>query len=304
MTETTKTIFEKYEIRKSKQQKTEFIEYVKSLADMAGYEVKTEKGMLGARNIVIGDPESAKVIYTAHYDTCATLPFPNLITPKNIGLYLLYQIAIVLAVFAIVFIITFLSSFIVPAPFLTLVYELSVLVLLGFFVFGPANKHTANDNTSGVTVVIDTMLSMPENAKKDAAFVLFDLEEMGLFCSCGYNSKPKTMMKNKLLINFDCVSDGNDILLIVKKKASDYIPAITEAFKGNETICTQVVSKNVFYPSDQSSFPMGVGIGAFKRTKRLKILYLDRIHTKHDTIYNEENIRFLVNSAIKLTEIL
>ena len=304
MTETTKTIFEKYEIRKSKQQKTEFIEYVKSLADMAGYEVKTEKGMLGARNIVIGDPESAKVIYTAHYDTCATLPFTNLITPKNIGLYLLYQIAIVLAVFAIVFIITFLSSFIVPAPFLTLVYELSVLVLLGFFVFGPANKHTANDNTSGVTVVIDTMLSMPENAKKDAAFVLFDLEEMGLFGSCGYNSKHKTMMKNKLLINFDCVSDGNDILLIVKKKASDYIPAITEAFKGNETICTQVVSKNVFYPSDQSSFPMGVGIGAFKRTKRLKILYLDRIHTKHDTIYNEENIRFLVNSAIKLTEIL
>ena len=304
MTETTKTIFEKYEIRKSKQQKTEFIEYVKSLADMAGYEVKTEKGMLGARNIVIGDPESAKVIYTAHYDTCATLPFPNLITPKNIGLYLLYQIAIVLAVFAIVFIITFLSSFIVPAPFLTLVYELSVFVLLGFFVFGPANKHTANDNTSGVTVVIDTMLSMPENAKKDAAFVLFDLEEMGLFGSCGYNSKHKTMMKNKLLINFDCVSDGNDILLIVKKKASDYIPAITEAFKGNETICTQVVSKNVFYPSDQSSFPMGVGIGAFKRTKRLKILYLDRIHTKHDTIYNEENISFLVNSAIKLTEIL
>ena len=304
MTETTKTIFEKYEIRKSKQQKTEFIEYVKSLADMAGYEVKTEKGMLGARNIVIGDPESAKVIYTAHYDTCATLPFPNLITPKNIGLYLLYQIAIVLAVFAIVFIITFLSSFIVPAPFLTLVYELSVLVFLGFFVFGPANKHTANDNTSGVTVVIDTMLSMPENAKKDAAFVLFDLEEMGLFGSCGYNSKHKTMMKNKLLINFDCVSDGNDILLIVKKKASDYIPAITEAFKGNETICTQVVSKNVFYPSDQSSFPMGVGIGAFKRTKRLKILYLDRIHTKHDTIYDEENIRFLVNSAIKLTEIL
>ena len=304
MTETTKTIFEKYEIRKSKQQKTEFIEYVKSLADMAGYEVKTEKGMLGARNIVIGDPESAKVIYTAHYDTCATLPFPNLITPKNIGLYLLYQIAIVLAVFAIVFIITFLSSFIVPAPFLTLVYELSVLVLLGFFVFGPANKHTANDNTSGVTVVIDTMLSMPENAKKDAAFVLFDLEEMGLFGSCGYNSKHKTMMKNKLLINFDCVSDANNILLIVKKKASDYIPAITEAFKGNETICTQVVSKNVFYPSDQSSFPMGVGIGAFKRTKRLKILYLDRIHTKHDTIYNEENISFLVNSAIKLSEIL
>jgi hypothetical protein len=47
-----------------------------------------EKASFGGRNIVIGNPDTAKVLYTAHYDTCARLPFPNFITPKNIFIYL------------------------------------------------------------------------------------------------------------------------------------------------------------------------------------------------------------------------
>ena len=73
MTETTQTIFEKYQIRKNTKQKTAFIDYLKHLANEWGYSSRVEKGMLGARNIVIGDPAKAKVIYTAqrhvgHFD--------------------------------------------------------------------------------------------------------------------------------------------------------------------------------------------------------------------------------------------
>ena len=62
MTETTKTIFERYQIRKTKRQKTDFIEYVRSLAVEKGYSCRVEKGSFGARNIVVGDPDSAKVV--------------------------------------------------------------------------------------------------------------------------------------------------------------------------------------------------------------------------------------------------
>ena len=82
MTPTTQTIFEKYEVRKSRKQKTAFMDYVQSTAAEMDYESHTEKGYFGARNIVIGNPDKAKVIYTAHYDTCAVMPFPNFITPK------------------------------------------------------------------------------------------------------------------------------------------------------------------------------------------------------------------------------
>ena len=74
MTETTREIFEKYEVRKTKRQKKKFRKYIKALASEQGYMVKEEKGYLGARNVIIGDPDRAKVIYTAHYDTCPKLP--------------------------------------------------------------------------------------------------------------------------------------------------------------------------------------------------------------------------------------
>ena len=72
------TIFEKHQVRKTKKQKTEFINYVENFARENGYQVTTEKGSYGSRNIVVGNPESAKVIFGAHYDTCPLLPFPLL----------------------------------------------------------------------------------------------------------------------------------------------------------------------------------------------------------------------------------
>ena len=88
MTETSKTVFEKYEVRKSKKQKAAFREFVKSVAAEKGYKFSIHKGSMGSQNVVIGDITRAKVIYTAHYDTCPVLPFPNFITPKNFGIYL------------------------------------------------------------------------------------------------------------------------------------------------------------------------------------------------------------------------
>ena len=67
MTQTTKEIFEKYQVRKSKKQRSAFIEYVKGVASNLGYEVKIEKGSFGSRNIVVGDVDKAKVLYTAHF---------------------------------------------------------------------------------------------------------------------------------------------------------------------------------------------------------------------------------------------
>ena len=41
---------------------------------------------------VLGDPETAKVVFSAHYDTCARLPFPNFIAPKNLLVTLGYTL--------------------------------------------------------------------------------------------------------------------------------------------------------------------------------------------------------------------
>jgi hypothetical protein len=313
MTETTKEIFEKYQVRKTKKQKTAFIEYVKQIAERYGYEFKVEKGTFGARNIVIGDPDTAKVLYTAHYDTCARLPFPNFITPKNFLIYLLYQLLIVgvliFAAFAMGFLGGMIFSFlpinedvffeIILPVFPLVVYAALFYLLLG----GPANKNTANDNTSGVTTVLSIVEELPQENKGNVAFVLFDLEETGLFGSSSFASKHKAIRENTLVINFDCVSDGETMLFALKKTTRKYAELLGEAFVSTDDV-TVDITKNAFYPSDNASFKGGIGVAALKRSKLGGVLYMDRIHTNKDVIYREENISFLTDGAIKLTKML
>ena len=306
MTETTRTVFDKHQIRKSRKQKTAFIDYVQATAASLGYDSRTEKGYLGARNVVVGNPDTAKVIYTAHYDTCAVMPFPNFITPKCIWLFLLYQILVGVLLVAI-------PSALVAGIFFglaacgieanaLLLYDLWLILILAMcwlIVAGPANRHTANDNTSGVTTLLDIMTALPEELRGEVAFVFFDLEEMGLFGSAGFASKHKKVTKNTLVVNFDCVSDGKTVLFVLRKGAVRYAEAIRTAFPSAYTFTVEVVSKGAIYPSDQANFARGVGVAALKKTKG-GLLYMDRIHTERDTVYMEENIAYLTDGAVRL----
>ena len=82
MTSCADILFERFPVRKGKKQRAAFRTWAAALARENGYSAHEEKGSLGAVNLVIGNPETAKVVFTAHYDTCAVLPFPNFITPK------------------------------------------------------------------------------------------------------------------------------------------------------------------------------------------------------------------------------
>ena len=311
MTVTTKEIFEKHEIRKTKKQKKAFRKYLMSTAGSYGYATSSEKVGKHARNIIVGDPERAKVVYTAHYDTCAFLPFPNFITPLSIPIYLIYQLVLSITLY----IIPFLFMFALPDNVLAMTesYGLylacmllgyALLILITYLIMaGPANKHTANDNTSGVTLLIDIMRDIPVEYRDKVAFIFFDLEELGMIGSKGYASMHKSAKKNMLLINFDCVSDGKDILFAVRKKATDVQDLLKSAFAENGTYSVTVASKGVFYPSDQLNFDRGIGVAALKKTKR-GLLYMDKIHTTHDTVYDEENIEFLKNGAIEFARII
>lgn len=313
MTEASKIVLERYQTRQRKKQKEEFRDFIKEQAESLGFEYNVEKGSMGAKNIVIGNPESAKVLYTAHYDTAPVLPFPNFITPKNFFIYLLYQIVLCLMMyipmFAFGFVLGFgmgllhvpeqIASVVIPASAIAIIIAILVLMMKG-----PANKHTVNDNTSGVITLLEIMHSIPEEARSNAAFIFFDLEEVGLVGSSAYRSKHKKMTEDKLLINFDCVSDGENILFAVRKKAKKHIPLLEEAFKANENVSVEIAAKGVFYPSDQANYPIGIGVAALKKSEKFGFLYMDKIHTKRDTVCREENIEFLANGAIKLATII
>lgn len=312
MIEENKEIFEKYEVRKTRKQKTAFIEYITDYAEKNGYKSHIEDGSLKSRNIVIGDPTKAKVTYTAHYDTCPRLPFPNFITPKNIGIYLIYQVILTFVLLVVPAFLGGLLGFLIGLTGIpeeladTLTFFITYFLLIiecGLILIGPANPHTANDNTSGVATLMAIMKNMPNELRDEVAFIFFDLEEVGLVGSSSYYAKHKSDMLNKLIVNFDCVSDGKNILFALKKGAFAYEKLLKEAYLPRDEYNPEFLTRGVFYPSDQAKFPCGVGACALRKSK-CGILYMNKIHTKRDTVFDEENIVYFAEGAVRLTEAL
>lgn len=303
-------ILQKYQVRKSNKQKTEFIEYLKGRLAESGYDADKDitiesKGNGGflSRNIVVGNPENAKVYLTAHYDTCAVLPFPNLMAPTNPVLFLGYQLVVAVFLILIAGLVAFPFHLIFHNPLITYYGFLGGLFLLLYqLMFGYRNKHTANDNTSGVIVLTKILEKLPQEYRNQVCVVYFDNEEKGLFGSAFFAKKHKKAVKDRLLINIDCVGDGKEILSMAKKKAraDAYYPLFVEVmqkcseeFDGGY-LCQKM--KPMMFPSDQSNFDRGIGICAVRKSPVGR--YVARIHTPLDTRCRKENIEYLAEAFV------
>ena len=294
-------ILQNWQVRKKKAQKTAFIEMMQK--SIPGLRVE-EGGLPRCRNLVLGDVDTAKLVFTAHYDTCARLPFPNFITPRNVFLYLFYNLLIVLPFVLLMFALgwLFLAKLAFPGG-MALAPVIAFGLMLYVFLGGPPNPNTANDNTSGVVTLVELIHTLSEEQKAQVAFVFFDHEESGLLGSSVFASKHRKSMKDKLLLNFDCVSDGDHLLFVLgrrawKRYAEDFRTAFPDA--GAKTALVERSSR-AFYPSDQVNFPVSAAVAALQK-KPFFGLYMGRIHTARDTVFEEENIRYLCEGTQKLIE--
>lgn len=306
MTEAAKTVLTAYEVRKSKKQKEAFRAYLCQELEKLGYTPRVESGrvLVMNHNVVAGDPEKAKVLFTAHYDTCAVLPFPNFITPRNLFVYLLYQLALVVLflVLAVVVEVGLLLAFDPP-----LWVQMPVLyAVLGFCIWwmlaGKANRHTANDNTSGVVTLLEIAAALPPEMRHTVCFVWFDNEEKGLFGSSVFSSAHRRVKADTLTLNFDCVGDGDHLQFFPSKtvkKSPEVMALLEKAFLSEDKKIVEVVRGFGLYPSDQAVFRRGVGIAALKKAPVIGY-YMDRIHTRRDTVLEEENIQLLRDGAVAL----
>lgn len=285
-----------FPVRKSGKQKQAFRDAVQAYARELSYETKIEKGN-GAKNVIIGNPDTAKYLVTAHYDTCARMIVPNLITPCNFVTFILYQLLVTGLIFAVAIGLGVGVGVLTKDPGVAgSAGYAAVWALLILMMVGPANKHNANDNTSGVVTALEIARTMPEMYRDRVCFVLFDLEEVGLFGSAAYRSSHKKVTNSQIVLNLDCVGDGDEIVFFPTKK----LKKNGEKMEKLRKICGTTGSKSIairekgfaIYPSDQANFPLGVGICALLRS-RWAGLYLDKIHTHKDTVLDQTNVNIL-----------
>ncbi len=304
LTDATRLLLERYEVRKTKRQKADFRRWLCGVLDKAGYEPKVETSRHAA-NVVVGDPETTSVIFTAHYDTCAELPIPNLITPRNVFWYGLYQVLLVVLMIAVAASVASLLTFPFGLPrWLRIALYMAVLVIFAVLMLvGLANPHTANDNTSGVATLIETALALPPGDRDRVCLVFFDNEEKGLLGSAAFAKRHPTVRDAGLVLNFDCVSDGDSIQFFPNKvlKADAVLSEVEAAFEPRGGKDVEIVRGFGFYPSDNMSFKRAAGVCSLRRSPVFGH-YMNRIHTRRDRVFDTENIELLRDGCLRLAK--
>lgn len=294
---------EEFGVRRRNEEKKDFRDFVLSEAEKMGISAKVETTGDGKNeNVIVGDPEGAKVVLTAHYDTPATSLFPNIMIPRNIPLFFAYQMLPVAFMLAVALSVSYLVGMVWLSD--ERAYMLTFLALyygLYFLMFrGPSNPKNHNDNTSGVATLLEIMKGLSEEKRGRVAFIFFDNEEKGKKGSKAYFTDHKAEMEKKLLINFDCVGSGDTVVFIAREEAekrAEYA-ALKACFAPKDGYTTE------FYPmrgsesnSDYKNFPQGIGCMACKRTKG-GLLYTPAIHTPKDTVARDENIEYIARGTL------
>jgi len=292
---------EKFPIRKSAAQKEAFRAWAVEEMTRLGYQAKVEKNGK-SDNIVAGDPEKAQAVFTAHYDTPASIGLPNIMIPRNMPLYFAVQLLMVGVLLVVAFAAALLFELLVPgttaAP---VVGWLVYMCLLMLMLMGPANRHNVNDNTSGVSAIMETMALIAPEDRDKVAFILFDNEERGLVGSKAYAKEHLEVQHTRLIVNLDCVGLGENLLMITPKLAAlqPIYPLLEKAL--SDRAAKDEKRKILFFPkkgsscnSDQKSFRCGVAVMACKKAPVVGY-YCDRIHTLWDTEADEGNLTLLAD---------
>ena len=294
----------RFPVRNSDEQKEAFRDYVLQETGSLGYFASVEmqgctKPSQQRRNIVIGSPENARVVFTAHYDTPRRALFPNLMIPLNPVLKYVCAFVPVLAILAVavgaafgVRALTGLQG--VPGRLVTVAVYAAVYIGLLLLLFrGPANQHNRNDNTSGTAAVL--FLAEKLAGVPGIAYILFDDEEKGKKGSKAYAVYRPEVKSGRLIVNMDCVGNGEQFIAGATETAmSDpAFPALSAALEGiGAIVCS---SGKASMNSDHKSFDKSVGICACGHSKIIG-WYTGRIHTANDTVASPENIEKLTDA--------
>ena len=288
-------ITQRFPVRRTDAQKDGFRRWIVEECARMGYSAQVEEAAKHY-NVVIGDPETAQAIFTAHYDTPASFFLPNFMTPRNRVFFWLRQVGMIL--------LFVLFGAAVGVPVWLISGDGQVGFVAGWLVYmacvfmmriGPANRNNVNDNTSGVAAVMETMARIPVEQRGKAAFILFDDEEKGLLGSKAYAKAHPAVKENGFIVNLDCVGDGGHILLASSRKAREAAPyaALTRSMEAQSGRTLHIFPlEKCVYNSDQKSFKAGTAICACSVRKGIGFC-CGKIHTNKDTVCDQGNLDFI-----------
>ena len=266
MIQTPMDVLKNHPIRRTDKQKKAFREAVQSYAQGLGYYVRPEAGKGRAVNLVIGDPESARYLICAHYDTPAALWVPQIMMPCSPVWNGIWQtLTAVLSILPALGLGTAVTLVTRDAYLGHLTMLGGIVLSLLLMVLAPASRRNANCNTSGVVALLETALSMPRSLRSRVCFVLFDRGEAGQAGSAGYRRNHKAATDRQTVVDLNCVGDGDTILLVPGKGMGEDVNLLRLERRCGPKQVNVWKKRHFCGGGDHAVFPKGVAVTALRR---------------------------------------
>lgn len=270
-------ILKEYPVRCKPREKEQFRLWLMGTLRELGYhaELQSRESALqfggNVTNVVVGDPEKAKLLLVAHYDTGIRSVLPPLIMPtRPLTAFLYLALTPVLALLGSLFV-SFALTFAMNAPHLTLPLFLLLLVAaLLYLRFGPSETRNADDNTSGVAALLETAAALTPRYRGDVAFAFLDGGFGGLGGAKAFRARYPSA-KEKPVVNVNCVAAGDELLILPSRAArwdGDMLDAVLESFDVGGTKPVFLKTDGLtYYPSDNRAFRNSFALCATKKVK-------------------------------------
>ncbi len=286
-----------YPVRRTGAQKAECRSWLMRELKRAGWRVQEERygRANGSVNVVAGDPDRAVLFLCAHYDTAARMPVPDFVSPTNVAAHVAYHLVTALAIVTAAFLLSLAVSFPLNKPELMLpLFLILALAALGMSAFGPANKSSANGSSSGVLALLAAAKVMAYD--KRVCLVFLDNNERNLLGASAFKKRHMERAGESLFIHFDCVGDGENLLLMPSKHSrwdAALLEALRAAFPEADGMHPCLRDKGLhYYPSDNRKFRFHVAVCACRYLAGLGY-YIPHLRTKKDTVLEERNIAYI-----------
>lgn len=307
-------ILREFPVRRKPQEKERFRLWLTGTLREMGYPTQLQSRETALRvgghvtNVVAGDPETAKLLLIAHYDTGIRTLFPPLIAPTRPLTGFLYMaltpVCVLLGSFALSMLptalITIATDYRIDLSGWALPLFLLLLVAaLAYLRFGPSETRNVDDNTSGVTALLETAAALTPRYRGEVAFVFLDGGFGGLSGAKGFRARYPSA-KEKSVINLNCVAQGTELLILPNKYSrwnGEMLDAINESFACGETKTVFLKTDGLtYYPSDNRAFRYSFAICACEQVKGFGRLILPRKAKNLDS----ENLQVLRDGLCNL----
>ena len=297
-----------FPVRRKPTEKEKFRLWLVGTLREQGYQPKLQHRETALRiggdvtNVVVGDPDKAKLILVAHYDTGVRTLLPPFYMPtRPLTAFLYLALTPVLALLGS-FVLSFVLTFPFNAPYLTLPLFLILMVTaLLYLRFGPSETRNLNDNTSGVAALLETSAALTPGCRDKVAFAFLDGGFGGLSGAKGFRARYPSA-KEKTVINVNCVAEGGELLILPNKYSrwdGEVLDAILDSFENGEHTTTFLKTDGlIYYPSDNRAFRHSFAICACEKLRGFGRI----VRPAKTADVDPEKIELLKNGLCKLAE--